>query len=87
MCEALERSILAPGWMEKCMVKENLLEMTGGFTKVSIFWMKNMDGEFMVGRMIKDMKGIGIMENSMDKELFTIKKVKPDMEYGLMESS
>ena len=46
---------------------------------------RNMVMEYLHGIRGKNMKGSGIMESSMERELLSLKKIKEKLGYGKME--
>jgi hypothetical protein len=74
--------MMETGLKTKCKVKEFILGQMAVVMRVSIFKIKNMDMEHIVGQTVEFMKDIGLMECSMERESIHQGEVKQNLEYG-----
>ena len=65
----MEENIQDNGKIIECMVKEFINGKMEGNIKVTILWIRNTEKELTFFLMEKNIKEIGKMESSMEKEL------------------
>lgn len=73
------------GFKIKCMAKVCLLGLMAEFTKANMYMIKNRDMVFSHGQMGEPIKGIGKMENNMEKAAIKEVKMKKNEVNGMRE--